>query len=419
MKKILLLITSLLIITSTVFPQSTVNINSLQEYGEKAFKVDDEKPYTGRVFDLYKSTGEKKLEGRYKDGLRNGKWSWWSEDGEMDNSGTYKIGIKDGKWIHSTDIGNGKYEVRYTTGNIDLVTFTDNLGQTYSGILIQDYDEATRVDGQYLYQSWAYDFSIYPEIFATIKNGKKDGLWAQWSQDGEKTIELVYKDDKKWNGKWTEWYSNGQKRIEGSYKDGERTDTWKSWDSLGVFHSASDWFDKGYNAVENKEYDKAIPFYLRAIELKPDYAKAYNNLGSAYDDQGNYTKAIQSYEKAIELDPDYAAAYYNLGIAYNTQGNLTKAIQSYEKVIELDPDDADAYYNLGIAYNTQGNLTKAIESYDKAIELKPDYAGAYWNRSIAKDSLGDKSGGMEDTKKAARLGHKGAQDWLKNNGYEW
>ena len=42
MKKTFLLITSLLIITSTVFAQSTVNINSLQEYGEKAFKVDDE-----------------------------------------------------------------------------------------------------------------------------------------------------------------------------------------------------------------------------------------------------------------------------------------------------------------------------------------------------------------------------------------
>ena len=39
MKKTLLLITSLLIITSTVFPQSTVNINSLQEYGEKAIKI--------------------------------------------------------------------------------------------------------------------------------------------------------------------------------------------------------------------------------------------------------------------------------------------------------------------------------------------------------------------------------------------
>ena len=91
----------------------------------------------------------------------------------------------------------------------------------------------------------------------------------------------------------------------------------------------------------------------------------------------------------------------------------------WEKAIELNPDDADAYINLGIAYGKQNNYTKAIQSYEKAIELKPDYALAYWNRSISKDSVGDKSGGLEDTKKAARLGHTGAQDWLKENGYNW
>ena len=86
-----------------------------------------------------------------------------------------------------------------------------------------------------------------------------------------------------------------------------------------------------------------------------------------------------------ELDPDDAfAAYNNLGIAYKNQGNLTKAIQSYEKAIELEPDDAVAYMNLGVAYHNS-NFDKALIYY----------------------------------KKAARLGLKGIQDWLKENGYEW
>ena len=162
MKKILLFITSVLFITSAAFSQSKVNIRSLVQYGDKMYKIDDDKPYTGKVFDLYKSNGNKKVEGYYKDGLRNRKWEWWSEDGKMDSSGTYKIGIKDGKWIHSTAIGNGKYEVRYTTGNIDLATFTDNLGQTYSGIPV---NEEPKADGQYLGQEHEYNFSIYPEIY--------------------------------------------------------------------------------------------------------------------------------------------------------------------------------------------------------------------------------------------------------------
>ena len=63
MKRILLIIASLLFITSTTFPQSKVNANSLKEYGGKAFKVDDDEPYTGRVFDLHESTGKKTLQG--------------------------------------------------------------------------------------------------------------------------------------------------------------------------------------------------------------------------------------------------------------------------------------------------------------------------------------------------------------------
>jgi len=217
MKKTFLLITSLLIITSTVFAQSTVNINSLQEYGEKAFKVDDEKPYTGRVFDLYKSTGEKKLEGYYRNGIKNGKWKWWNEDGKMDSSGTYKIGIKDGKWIHSTDIGNGKYEVKYTKGNIDLVTFTDNLGQTYSGIPV---NEESKADGQYLGQEHEYNFSKYPEIFLTIKNGKEDGLATRWYKDGQIKQQGSHIDGKR-HGKWTVWDTKGDGLGEFEYDHGQ------------------------------------------------------------------------------------------------------------------------------------------------------------------------------------------------------
>ena len=69
MKKTLLIITSLVFLITIAFSQSKVNINNLVQYGDKMFKENDDKPYAGMVFDLYKSNGNKKLEGRYKDGL--------------------------------------------------------------------------------------------------------------------------------------------------------------------------------------------------------------------------------------------------------------------------------------------------------------------------------------------------------------
>ena len=67
---ILLFITSLVLMTSVSFSQSKVNTNTLVQYGDKMYKINDDKPYTGKVFDLHKSNGNKKMEGYYKDGLR-------------------------------------------------------------------------------------------------------------------------------------------------------------------------------------------------------------------------------------------------------------------------------------------------------------------------------------------------------------
>jgi len=121
MKKTLLIIPLLIFSTTLLFPQSKVNINNLSDYGGKMFNENDDKPYTGLVFDLYRTTGNKSLEGRYKDGLRNGKWSWWNEENKMDSSGTYKDGKKDGKWTYWYENSNkkseGKFEQGYKIGN--------------------------------------------------------------------------------------------------------------------------------------------------------------------------------------------------------------------------------------------------------------------------------------------------------------
>jgi tetratricopeptide (TPR) repeat protein len=54
-------------------------------------------------------------------------------------------------------------------------------------------------------------------------------------------------------------------------------------------------------------------------------ARAYDNRGSAYDDQLKFDKAISDYNEAIRLDPSDAAAYDNRGVAYSRAGDYNKA----------------------------------------------------------------------------------------------
>ncbi len=93
-------------------------------------------------------------------------------------------------------------------------------------------------------------------------------------------------------------------------------------------------------AHENPEYQEAIEHYTEAIQLDPDYAKAYLNRGYAYDGLGQHQRAIEDFDKAIQLEPDDAVAYNNRGAAYYYLGQYQRAIEDYDKAIQLDPDYA-------------------------------------------------------------------------------
>ena len=76
--------------------------------------------------------------------------------------------------------------------------------------------------------------------------------------------------------------------------------------------------------IDNQgRFEEAIKEYQTAIKLKPDYAKAYNNLGTAYYDRGRLDEAIKEYQTAIKLQPDYADAHRNLALAYQAKSRRT------------------------------------------------------------------------------------------------
>ncbi|RZB33444.1 MAG: hypothetical protein SRB2_03997 [Desulfobacteraceae bacterium Eth-SRB2] len=114
----------------------------------------------------------------------------------------------------------------------------------------------------------------------------------------------------------------------------------------------------GIAEYEKGNYQEAIEYYNKGIEVKPGDSCLYNNLGLAYYALRKYDEAISEYSKAIELKPDFADAYFNRGQAcwrkggYNKTEFLDKAVSDFNKVIESNPDDMEAYYNRGLAYSS-------------------------------------------------------------------
>ena len=123
--------------------------------------------------------------------------------------------------------------------------------------------------------------------------------------------------------------------------------------------------------------DAAVEYYQQALNIKPDYAEAYYNLGNVLQQQDKLNAAVESYQQALNIQPDLAQAHNNLGTILQKQGKLEAAIESYQQALNIQPNYAQAHYNLGNVFLQQGKLDAAIESYQQALKIKPDYAQAY------------------------------------------
>ncbi len=83
-------------------------------------------------------------------------------------------------------------------------------------------------------------------------------------------------------------------------------------------HSSADaYVELSLVLYRQKDFQGCIAACLRALELDPNNAYAYNNLSSAYSSLGLWEQAIAAGEKAVQLKPDFEIARNNLKWAYS------------------------------------------------------------------------------------------------------
>jgi tetratricopeptide (TPR) repeat protein len=159
----------------------------------------------------------------------------------------------------------------------------------------------------------------------------------------------------------------------------------------------------GLGYANKGQFDMAIRYYTKGIELDPQFVYDYYDRGLAYKNKGQFELAIQDYTKTIELDPKSFDAYNNRGNAYAALGLFDQAIQDYNKTIELNPNYTFAYNNRGNAFQLKGQLDPAFQDFNKAIDLDPKYALAYFNRGVVLKAKGQPELAQKDFDKALQL----------------
>lgn len=188
------------------------------------------------------------------------------------------------------------------------------------------------------------------------------------------------------------------------------------------------------------DLDQALSEVNKAIELDPDYARAYRGLGTiyralgdleqaeaaytrglereidsenrvilytnrgqVYADKGDLESALSDFNEALRLDPTNARGYASRCKMYRLKGELDMALADCNKALELDPDYAWAYSERGLVYKDRDELDEALADYDRATEINPDYAWPYNYRGIIFGGMGKLDEALEQFSKAIEL----------------
>jgi len=111
----------------------------------------------------------------------------------------------------------------------------------------------------------------------------------------------------------------------------------------------------------NKTYSSNISLWQDTVKKNPGKARPNLALGNAYLNDKQYEKALPYLEKSLELAPKYTEAHLSMGSAFQQMGMPQKAIEIYEAYLEKFPPDLTMQMNLSLAYAEMGWYPQAID----------------------------------------------------------
>ncbi len=147
-------------------------------------------------------------------------------------------------------------------------------------------------------------------------------------------------------------------------------------------------YNLGLLERQAKRPTEAIAAYERAIEQRPEFRAAHNNLGLVYLDLHEFERARSAFRKALDLDPKYVAAWVNLARCLSDEEKFEEAIQAYQSAMALSPLSRSMTIDYAIVLRKTGRAVEAIALYERLLDADPRYVTGWYNLGVALQAAG-------------------------------
>ncbi|ERE88109.1 transmembrane and TPR repeat-containing protein 3 [Cricetulus griseus] len=159
-------------------------------------------------------------------------------------------------------------------------------------------------------------------------------------------------------------------------------------------NNAKLWNNVGHALENEKNFERALKYFLQATYVQPDDIGAHMNVGRTYKNLNRTREAEESYMLAKSLMPQdqmkrILFMYFKQGELLLKMNKPLKAKEAYLKALELDRNNADLWYNLAIVYIELKEPNEALKNFNRALELNPKHKLSLFNSAILMQESGE------------------------------
>ena len=163
------------------------------------------------------------------------------------------------------------------------------------------------------------------------------------------------------------------------------------------------YFNRGTAHRRAGDFDQAVGDFSKVLELKPDFARAYEARGMTEDDRGNRDKALADIDEAIKRDARVWQFLYSRAVILRADGDTDAALRDLDAASDLDPEAANIPLMRALVLADKGSYAAAREQINRILAEGRGGASARYARAAVAFEEGRLEAAEEDADRALEL----------------